>query len=923
MQIGNVIERCKRDSATEDSIVGRLMQAFISSASFNLIDTVQSLSREAASAFLKDYAQKERWRTALRQCIKGADSAGMSQEEIISVMEMVTECLFGATIEIKKCILDKDHYIAALAKSLAGYDGSEETARTSRILEHVLQLLYDTLCGMPEFSKVCASVLKENVEQTRKLDDQVKELQDEISEQQSAEAFLKNLPAVSYNTNSMPFAYNYSKLKDICGREEEIKRINDFLIQENGRFRFCVVTGPAGIGKSKLVFYIACQFRQRKGWLVRKLDAKPLGELCNKKNWDIKSNALLIVDYADEQEQLPELLSNLSRLGEKGNKIRLILIARESAVPSGYGGQGMIYPQWYSQITREDYAIDAHLLQDGFMELGGLSRKECERLHTAFAEKHLRQQVSEIDRINVNALLEKEVEYGNQLVRPLYALFVIDQYYRNPDIQTWDIASLRQHIYLRDWKRWKLRICGKRIKKEGLFAALTELLVYATVFDGWISSTTLPEPLQEDCRIVSLSSKLYAEDKKKEWFRVLTGRTELKNSTPILPRLTPDMVGEYYALKRLSLLDDETLTAWAGLMASQLEECKEFLIRAIQDYGNEPDLLDTLIKLFDRMIGKIGPSTGMKTFPALLEELVQNYRGSESDYVYESMVATVSRYVEDNKTTNVYAAELALLLHENRPHSGMTNKIAHLEYVENLHERWPNSSKITSTYISFLGDIAASEIGSHDPGYASPYIKKIKNMEKLVDSQDRMIQKAFVPVLIKMIDRAYSIQDWNRATFFENRFLKKIMEHCPDALALDFIDQFDAVIVTLAIQHSRLAKSSAVNQIGQVEEILRNEIDFFKQVIESDTTPSNNFVWTYIGKLARITKNLFIHECTTEAKALCSYMLDEMKKTYNAGKNGIISWRVRRVMETFCDFQNADIPNNTREECLLWLKHIL
>ena len=196
-------------------------------------------------------------------------------------------------------------------------------------------------------------------------------------------------------------------------------------------------------------------------------------------------------------------------------------------------------------------------------------------------------------------------------------------------------------------------------------------------------------------------------------------------------------------------------------------------------------------------------------------------------------------------------------------------------------------------------------------------------MEKLVDSQDRMIQKAFVPVLIKMIDRAYSIQDWNRATFFENRFLKKIMEHCPDALALDFIDQFDAVIVTLAIQHSRLAKSSAVNQIGQVEEILRNEIDFFKQVIESDTTPSNNFVWTYIGKLARITKNLFIHECTTEAKTLCSYMLDEMKKTYNAGKNGIISWRVRRVMETFCDFQNADIPNNTREECLLWLKHIL
>lgn len=168
----------------------------------------------------------------------------------------------------------------------------------------------------------------------------------------------------------MPFAYNYNKLPDVWGRDTQIEKLISFAEDNSCRFLFLVVTGPAGIGKSKLVFHFGRMYHQNKDWLVRELDHSALQELCKKTNWSAEKNILLIIDYANEQEQLADLLSQQSRQfkDENCHKVRIILIAREGTSPSFDNPQGKEFPQWYTDIIHNARSVNNHLYLNEFIE---------------------------------------------------------------------------------------------------------------------------------------------------------------------------------------------------------------------------------------------------------------------------------------------------------------------------------------------------------------------------------------------------------------------------------------------------------------------------------------------------------------------------------------------------------------------------
>lgn len=175
-------------------------------------------------------------------------------------------------------------------------------------------------------------------------------------------------------------------------------------------------------------------------------------------------------------------------------------------------------------IVHDDWAINDHLFLNEFIDLCGLTIEDCSSLHIAYATNHLKRNITLKDESNIKQLIEQEVLDEDGLARPLYALFVIDLYYRNPDVRSWDLDSIQEQIYLRDWVKWKTEICGKRNKRENVFIALTNLLLYATIFNKWESSITLPEPLDKDCKIVFNAANAYATDYKSKWFKILTGK---------------------------------------------------------------------------------------------------------------------------------------------------------------------------------------------------------------------------------------------------------------------------------------------------------------------------------------------------------------------------------------------------------------
>ena len=639
------------------------------------------------------------------------------------------------------------------------------------------------------------------------------------------------------------------------------------------------------------------------------------------------------MNYANEQELLTDLLSKLSRLKEEGywRKIRLILIAREGTSPSIYNSHQKDFPKWYMDIVHDDWAINDHLFLNEFIDLCGLTIEDCSSLHIAYATNHLKRNITLKDESNIKQLIEQEVLDEDGLARPLYALFVIDLYYRNPDVRSWDLDSIQEQIYLRDWVKWKTEICGKRNKRENVFIALTNLLLYATIFNKWESSITLPEPLDKDCKIVFNAANAYATDYKSKWFKILTGKNVFFNGESVLVRLTPDVVGEYYALKRLSSFDKSTLHSWATLMTAQLVDCREFFIRAIQDFGNNKTFIEIFLKIFrvmSELIAKDDNDTH-KAFASILETFFRNYKGNEDDQIFQNISDVINQYTEDNKNNCAYAAELTLLFHENRPHIGFSRRVEHFECIEPLYNRWPESRKIASAYISFLGDIAASRIGANAPAYSDSYITKFEKLLNLAKSTDYVIKKAFIPVLIKAIERADSVHDWKRSTFMEDFFLKEVMEQCGDELALDCIGKFDSVIISLAKQRADLVQAVTSEPISEskqltiqeIDQKLEKEIAFFRHVINSNSNPSVNFVWTYVGKLSMVTKNLFIHECIPHNELLFQYMLRKLQEVYtmhyNSNTSSILAWRASRALDEFCDAKSEAIPPFIRVQCIL------
>lgn len=750
------------------------------------------------------------------------------------------------------------------------------------------------------------------------------------------EQYLDTFPALDYTNDSILFSYDYAKLADIWGRDAQLEQLKIFAEDETQRFLFCVVTGPAGIGKSKLVFHFGHQFQKKNDWLVRKVIPEDILELSQQQNWNTNKNIMLIIDYANEQEHLGKLLRTLSRQKGTGysGKIRVILIAREGTLPSRHNPNQILLPQWYEYIIKRDRGIHQHLFLRDFINLQGLSREDCASLYRSFTANHLHFHPAEAVQEAVLKLIDQAVTDNDNLVRPLYALFVMDLYHRNPDAKNWDLQSLQRQIYDREKERWRLEL-----NNEKLCCSLLNLLLYSTIFDGWESDRLLPTPLADACQTVFERARISASDCKATWFKILTGHVFHRNGTPVLTRLTPDMVGEFFALNELNALDDETRRRWELLIIDRFADCREFFIRAIQDFGNEETYIDIFRKIFDEIIELLADEDdgAHQVFSSILEIFYKNYKGNTNDQILINIRSTLKNYIGKYKDQYVSAAELELLFHENRQGIGKKSRVRHFSEIKSLHTRWPESYRIASRYISFLGDLAAGSISANKAGYQDVYIEQFNALHKWVAVSDEEIKRSFVPALTEMIQAANGIMNWDLANHIEEDFLRIVMKECSEELLLDFIGSFDSLIIDLARQRvntlSTLVPGSSVYEsVKQAfDRRLVVEITFYKEIIERTTQPSFNFIWTYVTTLPKITKGLFIYEnpsleATLESlepflQDLFRYMLGKLKTIYgmyhHSRDNGALARHASRTLDMFCDAKSSSIPYQIKAMCIL------
>lgn len=123
----------------------------------------------------------------------------MSQDQICSLLEIITEILNSSQIDIRQFVLDAK-YIDTLASNLAGNDSSNETDRLSRVLANVFHLFSDTLYRMPEFNKAMTDIIRNHdralKEHKEVLDDHEKRIQRMEYDPHDVEEFLESLPSL-------------------------------------------------------------------------------------------------------------------------------------------------------------------------------------------------------------------------------------------------------------------------------------------------------------------------------------------------------------------------------------------------------------------------------------------------------------------------------------------------------------------------------------------------------------------------------------------------------------------------------------------------------------------------------------------------------------------------------------------------------
>ena len=116
------------------------------------------------------------------------------------------------------------------------------------------------------------------------------------------------------------------ELAGFVGRQEELAALMAWCLdRQAGRLR--IVTGPGGVGKTRLAVELADRMA-KKGWTCERVADGQEGQAVTALRAVTRGRALLVVDYAETRVGLKQMLAGLA--GDQGEGVRVLLLARSA-----------------------------------------------------------------------------------------------------------------------------------------------------------------------------------------------------------------------------------------------------------------------------------------------------------------------------------------------------------------------------------------------------------------------------------------------------------------------------------------------------------------------------------------------------------------------------------------------------------------
>ncbi|HVT14545.1 MAG TPA: hypothetical protein VHE55_19950 [Fimbriimonadaceae bacterium] len=305
------------------------------------------------------------------------------------------------------------------------------------------------------------------------------------------------------------------------GRRKDIERLTGFLNDEDP-YRWWVVTGPAGSGKSRMCWEL-CAEAENAGWTAGFL----LDHDFDWKDWIPENDTLIVIDYV--VESLPNVKELLEALAVKRipaeRRVRVLLLERDAE---------HLWLQELRDETRQRGRRSVDLLYDEPLEIPPLGANDARGIISqvlAAAGKPVGAEVP----AQLSARFLSEVD---PLGRPLFAAMFAEAYAELGQGVDWTVVDLTKNILNRELGRF--RTCG-------VTEADLNLLVFASI-------TGRIDPIEaQTLRFDGLAPTDLAIDWQPQALEALSLFGDpWDEARPNLTAMRPDVLGEHFVLERLS-----------------------------------------------------------------------------------------------------------------------------------------------------------------------------------------------------------------------------------------------------------------------------------------------------------------------------------------------------------------------------------
>ena len=288
------------------------------------------------------------------------------------------------------------------------------------------------------------------------------------------EKSILNIRKVQYYTN--PLHYLNQEI-GFYGRDDEIEWLDKFK-DSDGNFKFAVVQGVGGIGKSRLLNEYINRGHGDDNWYYCFLNDNVMQTIDSTDDFTCSKNVFGVIDYAERYTEIGKTLLKIAESKAVNSNIRLVLLMRNEtdklhSQSDILDHEKSLYSDSHQKRVLTEKKFGSYTMKE-------LSDADYFRMIDDYTERV--QKKGKLEENEKTAIVNGVKENRGFVATPLFVLLAADAYLTDSAMTKWNIVYVVESYVNKLLEFWKHTVCKDN---EVLYKALLRLLHSPQVLEAW------------------------------------------------------------------------------------------------------------------------------------------------------------------------------------------------------------------------------------------------------------------------------------------------------------------------------------------------------------------------------------------------------------------------------------------------------